>query len=701
MQTIKPKITDYTQAFTIKQSAVRGIDGKSPYIGTNGKWFEYDPNLGEFIDTGVSAQGDTGEQGIQGIQGLKGDKGDAGEQGEQGIQGLKGDKGDTGEQGEQGIQGLKGDKGDTGEQGEQGIQGLKGDKGDTGEQGEQGIQGEQGVSITSITKISGNGASGTTDTYRITLSDGTTSDFTVYNGADGEGSGDMSTVVYDPTLRAETVAFASDLSSKQDTIGNNDITLAMLATAVQTSLGKADTALQSFAETDPTVPTWAKQASKPTYTASEVNAQVPLVSGTNIKTINGTSVLGSGNITIESGVPSATDIKGISTTTANKIFDNPTGDETVDEALGVLGDSQYQIGDVKQFGYQFEDEEWLLCDGSVVLNEDYPELKKRTLFGHFASCLSEAVVDVACGNGKIVGIGSTGYVYQSSDDGTTWSTLRLTTKRDFGKIWFLNGTFFIATNDYGYDVPTVYYSSDGLNWLETALLAEIHGRVSAMAFGNGVFVAFTEHYNQYSAARIFTSSDGVSWTLRASNMGSLNVLLFASDFFVMARSNAGDSAGRYISNNGIEWVTNETLTLSSSYSSLNDLDNNLSAQLILLDADTDMISTYDLASGVITPLVVSSYFGRIYRKNNKWVMSSSNNIYQSWDMVEWSILASNAFPYFSDDNMFARIITRTGISKSNIGLPNANTVSVLNNSTKYSATDLMSQQNIYHYIKAL
>ncbi len=45
-----------------------------------------------------------------------------------------------------------------------------------------------------------------------------------------------------------------------------------LADAVQTSLGKADTALQSFTEIDPTVPSWAKAESKPTYTASEVGA---------------------------------------------------------------------------------------------------------------------------------------------------------------------------------------------------------------------------------------------------------------------------------------------------------------------------------------------------------------------------------------------------------------------------------------------
>lgn len=44
---------------------------------------------------------------------------------------------------------------------------------------------------------------------------------------------------------------------------------------IKASLSKADTALQSFTETDPTVPAWAKTASKPAYTATEVGA-IPL-----------------------------------------------------------------------------------------------------------------------------------------------------------------------------------------------------------------------------------------------------------------------------------------------------------------------------------------------------------------------------------------------------------------------------------------
>ena len=58
---------------------------------------------------------------------------------------------------------------------------------------------------------------------------------------------------------------------------SNGIPKSDLASAVQTSLGKADTAVQT--ESDPTVPAWAKASSKPSYTASEVGA-LPIGGGT-------------------------------------------------------------------------------------------------------------------------------------------------------------------------------------------------------------------------------------------------------------------------------------------------------------------------------------------------------------------------------------------------------------------------------------
>ena len=135
----------------------------------------------------------------------KGDKGDKGATGETGA---------TGPQGPQGLQGLPGEKGDKGETGATGATGPKGDKGDTGPQGEQGLQGPQGIQgktgatgngIASISLKSGTHAAGTTDTYEITFTDGTTFDFFVYNGANGTGAGDMLASTYDPQGKAQDI----------------------------------------------------------------------------------------------------------------------------------------------------------------------------------------------------------------------------------------------------------------------------------------------------------------------------------------------------------------------------------------------------------------------------------------------------------------------------------------------------------------
>lgn len=80
---------------------------------------------------------------------------------------------------------------------------------------------------------------------------------------------------------------------------------------------KLDSALTSYTEADPTVPTWAKAATKPTYTASEVGA-VPTT-----RTINGKAL--SGNITL-----SASDVGALPSTTTlfsgnyNDLSNKPT-----------------------------------------------------------------------------------------------------------------------------------------------------------------------------------------------------------------------------------------------------------------------------------------------------------------------------------------------------------------------------------------
>lgn len=97
-ETVRPLVDQAREIL----AETRDVAAKTPYVGTNGNWYVWNANSGQFVDSGKPSRGATGS---------KGDKGDQGEQGEQGIQGIQGNKGD---QGIQGIQGIQGEKGDTG-----------------------------------------------------------------------------------------------------------------------------------------------------------------------------------------------------------------------------------------------------------------------------------------------------------------------------------------------------------------------------------------------------------------------------------------------------------------------------------------------------------------------------------------------------------------------------------------------------------
>lgn len=86
------------------------------------------------------------------------------------------------------------------------------------------------------------------------------------NGQTGEVEVTVSSIGAQPAGDYALQSDLGDLATK-DVVSKSD-----LASDVQTSLNKANSALQSYTETDPTVPTWAKQSVKPSYTASEVGA---------------------------------------------------------------------------------------------------------------------------------------------------------------------------------------------------------------------------------------------------------------------------------------------------------------------------------------------------------------------------------------------------------------------------------------------
>lgn len=88
----------------------------------------------------------------------------------------------------------------------------------------------------------------------------------------GDGGGG-SMIDIDATLTQS--GKAADAKAVGDAINNlgslaekDNVELSDLSSAIRTSLAKADSAIQT--ENDPTVPAWAKSATKPTYTAAEV-----------------------------------------------------------------------------------------------------------------------------------------------------------------------------------------------------------------------------------------------------------------------------------------------------------------------------------------------------------------------------------------------------------------------------------------------
>lgn len=183
--------------------------------------------------------------------------------------------------------------------------------------GAPGPRGAPGNGISGIALKNGTHAPGTSDVYTITLTDGTTFDFEVYNGANGQGAGDMLASVYDPQgKRTDIYKYVDDaigkiptpdVSGKLDKTGDgSNVTAAFtvattrsniatgeklsvlfgkiakwfadlgtlafkstvaksdLASDVQTSLDKADSALQSAPVTSVNGKTGAVTISVPT-----------------------------------------------------------------------------------------------------------------------------------------------------------------------------------------------------------------------------------------------------------------------------------------------------------------------------------------------------------------------------------------------------------------------------------------------------
>ena len=258
-------------------------------------------------------KGDKGERGNTGAMGLQGPQGPKGDTGAQGPQGPKGDAGEAGPQGPQGIQGPQGEQGPAGPQGERGEQGPKGDTGATGPQGPAGPQGAA-FTYADFTPAQLAALKGEPGTNGQDGHDGT-------NGTNGTNGADGITPHIDPTTgnwfigNTDTGVHAQGPAGQNATPSNlatvatsgsyNDLvdkpTIPVIPTNVSAFTNDANY-LTSFTETDPTVPSWAKASSKPTYDYSEITNTPTVPSKTSDLTndsgfISGMVILSYGNST--------------------------------------------------------------------------------------------------------------------------------------------------------------------------------------------------------------------------------------------------------------------------------------------------------------------------------------------------------------------------------------------------------------------
>lgn len=288
-------------AFADTGVAATGPQGE---VGPKGDTGEQGPKgdtgaTGPKGDTGATgAQGPKGETGATGATGPQGAKGDTGERGPQGIQGPKGDPGKDGAKGADGLPGkdgadgapgkdgtngrdgvtftpainaagdlswsndggkanpetvnLKGPKGDTGTRGPAGANGAKGD---TGPEGPRGLQGKTGpAGADGKTPVKGTDYFTPTDVNEIAAEAAKKVD--ISGKLDKTGDGSNVTAAFTAATTRSNIATGEKLSvlfgkiakwfgdlgslAFKSTVAKSD-----LASDVQTSLGKADSALQS------------------------------------------------------------------------------------------------------------------------------------------------------------------------------------------------------------------------------------------------------------------------------------------------------------------------------------------------------------------------------------------------------------------------------------------------------------------------
>lgn len=361
-------------------------------------------------------------------------------------------------------------------------------KGDTGATG---ATGPQGYSIGSVTKKSGTGTAGSTDVYSVKIDDEEQTEvgtFSVYNGADGEGSGDMLKSQYDADNDgvvddAERLggqlpgyyAAAADLSLKAGAINGNpataDIAEADYIPLYDTSAAAEKKTLWS------TVKSTLKAyfdglyaALSHTHTKSQIT-DFPALGTAAAKDVPasgnaGTTQVVMGSDSRLSDSRSAADVSIWAKAAAKPSYTYSevgaaaaavSAHNSAADAHSALFASIRQVGEIVTTTRSTLGEKYLLCNGDTVSQATYPEL---------CAILENATIDTAPVITSAITIDGTsysiknarkvngyyvivcaGYLFYNADGGSSWTKVTIGSAYTLYDIGYGDGYYVISLID--------------------------------------------------------------------------------------------------------------------------------------------------------------------------------------------------------------------------------------------------------------
>ena len=274
--------------------------------------------------------------------------------------------------------------------------------------------------------------------------------------------------------------------------------------------------------------------------------QNTLVSGTNIKTVGGTSLLGSGNIALP-GVATASTaglVKPDGTTItvdANGTISSASSVDIDEETITKNSNDELQVIAVKNKRdnstlpiWQGTEQQW---NNGVPTTWYRWETSKAAMWTSGGSLPSYTVswYSVTYGDSKFVAVAGG----ESDSNKAAYST--------DGINWIASTLPFVAI-DGAYNSNKAAYSTDGINWIASTLPSSAYWR--SVTYGDGKFVAVV-----YGSNKAAYSTDGINWSEIALPSSTYwYSITYGDSKFVAVAGGESDSNKAAYSTDGINWI---------------------------------------------------------------------------------------------------------------------------------------------------